>query len=228
MAHSYYVVMGGYAKDDSDADQKFMPENKPRVTLTGKYPEWMIRNNICLLPDLSESQICDNSKANGLAKMLVCTQAIWFCAQCIVRSSQSLTICLLELNTFAHAVCALLIYLLWWNKPLDVEEPSLLVGTRKDEFLALVLGKTTYNYNPDKWVIYIILHESQNKMPKGMKQAEAVFVLDQSRVDMDTYSSAPSGVINLRRGESICGWVYTGVSRTEKPSQTYDSLFEEI
>lgn len=34
MARSYYFVMGGYAMDDSDSDQKFMPENNPRVTLT--------------------------------------------------------------------------------------------------------------------------------------------------------------------------------------------------
>jgi hypothetical protein len=33
---------------------------------------------------------------------------------------------LLELNTFGHAICTLLIYLLWWDKPLDVEQPTLI------------------------------------------------------------------------------------------------------
>ena len=37
---------------------------------------------------------------------------------------------MLELNTFAHAICALAIYFAWWNKPLDVEEPvQLRVGS---------------------------------------------------------------------------------------------------
>lgn len=34
-------------------------------------------------------------------------------------------ISLLELNTFGHAVLALLIYVLWWEKPFDVERPSI-------------------------------------------------------------------------------------------------------
>lgn len=34
-------------------------------------------------------------------------------------------ISLLELNTFGHAVLALLIYILWWEKPFDVERPSI-------------------------------------------------------------------------------------------------------
>ena len=34
-------------------------------------------------------------------------------------------ISLLELNTFGHAALALLIYILWWQKPFDVERPSI-------------------------------------------------------------------------------------------------------
>ncbi|KAK0753677.1 hypothetical protein B0T18DRAFT_484350 [Schizothecium vesticola] len=35
-----------------------------------------------------------------------------------------MTTSLLELNTLAHALCALALYSLWWNKPLDIEEPT--------------------------------------------------------------------------------------------------------
>ena len=38
-----------------------------------------------ILPDLSENEIQSKSKANGLAKSLVCVQALWFIAQCITR-----------------------------------------------------------------------------------------------------------------------------------------------
>ncbi|KAL8813698.1 MAG: hypothetical protein Q9223_006970 [Gallowayella weberi] len=44
--------------------------------------------------------------------------------------SQCLPISLLELNTFAHALCTLVIYLLWWHKPLDVEEPTLITDAK--------------------------------------------------------------------------------------------------
>lgn len=81
-----------------------------------------------LFPDISENEIRDKSKASALAKTLVCIQAGWFCVQCIARLSQGLAISLLELNTFAHAICALLVYLLWWYKPLDIEEPTVMQG----------------------------------------------------------------------------------------------------
>lgn len=76
------------------------------------------------LPDISEEDIKDKSKADGLTKTIVCIQATWFIVQCIVRlTTTGSSISLLELNTFAHAICALLIYGLWWDKPFDVEEP---------------------------------------------------------------------------------------------------------
>ena len=37
------------------------------------------------LPNLSEAEIRSKSKANGLAKTIVCVQALWFIAQCLTR-----------------------------------------------------------------------------------------------------------------------------------------------
>jgi hypothetical protein len=226
MTHSYYFTMGGYAMDDSDSDQKFMPEDTPRITVAKSGLGWLIKNNLCLLPNLSESQVRDKSKASGLAKMLVCTQAIWFCVQCIVRLSQNLTICLLELNTFAHALCALLIYLLWWNKPLDVDEPSLLVGEYKDEFVASSLQMAR-----DR-ITWMGLDKSRNKVPDALDQDVsymARFVLGESHVEQNDRSSAPSNPVTLRKGESFHGWVYTGVQTIWLFStQQYDDYFEEF
>ncbi|KAL9134520.1 MAG: hypothetical protein Q9175_004300, partial [Cornicularia normoerica] len=39
--------------------------------------------------------------------------------------AQRIPISLLELNTFGHAICALLIYLLWWEKPFEVDYPTM-------------------------------------------------------------------------------------------------------
>lgn len=56
--------------------------------------------------------------------------------------TQRSPISLLELNTFGHAVCALLIYLCWWKKPLDISdttffEQSQLVKRRALELMKL-------------------------------------------------------------------------------------------
>ena len=56
----------------------------------------------------------------------MCAQALWFCMQILARIIKALPITLLELNTFAHSICALLIYIIWWNKPLDIEEPTVI------------------------------------------------------------------------------------------------------
>lgn len=74
----------------------------------------------CLLP-LQRAALQDPSKASGLAKMITCTQALWFCSQCIARLCSNMAISLLELNTFAHCISAFCIYLFWWHKPYEVQ-----------------------------------------------------------------------------------------------------------
>lgn len=101
-----------------------------------------------LVPYISEESIRDKSKASGLAKALVCLQTIWFCFQCITRLAFHLPICLLELNTFAHAICTLFIYTLWWDKPLDIVEPTLLSANdeRARPLLALMYMKSEVGF----------------------------------------------------------------------------------
>ena len=126
MAHGFYVVMGGFAMDSSDASEPFLPEGKTRAALTTEGLLFVLKHEPDLLPDVSETQIVDKSKADGLKKLLVCIQAAWFCTSCISRLATSLPISLLELNAMGHAACALLIYAMWWEKPLDVSEPTLI------------------------------------------------------------------------------------------------------
>lgn len=140
MVHSHYLAMGGFALDISDKRLQFLEdEGYKQFTLTKHGFFWVADNEIDLIPDLSKTDIQDKSKANGLAKTLVCLQAIWFCIQCIVRLTQGLTISLLELNTFAYALCTLLIYVLWWDKPLDIGSQTLLQGPGSKELAALML-----------------------------------------------------------------------------------------
>ncbi|KAK3632039.1 hypothetical protein LTR22_020779 [Elasticomyces elasticus] len=128
IVHSHFALMGGFAIDLPASDHNIVPGKPERLRLTIEGLKLMASIDPKLLPDISREAIQDKSKASPLAKTIVCLQALWFCVQCITRLIQGLSISLLELNTFAHALCAFVIYGLWWNKPLDVEEPLLLQG----------------------------------------------------------------------------------------------------
>ena len=137
LIHGFYIVMGGYAFDVSrDTKPRIWPRKVDRLTPSPiAVLSCLISQDKDLrevLPFLTEEEIWDKSKANGLAKTIVCVQAAWFCTQCIARVGQGMPISLLELNTFAHAICALLVYVLWWNKPLDVHEPTVIDVSQSD------------------------------------------------------------------------------------------------
>lgn len=135
LVHGFYAIMGGFAtsttKDDHLPDgapvsSNFLPGSRARLILTSQGLRFLLEHNVGLLPQLSEEEIQDKSKADGVKKTLVCTQALWFVLSCLTRLANNLPISLLELNALAHATCALVIYAMWWHKPLDVEEPTIL------------------------------------------------------------------------------------------------------
>src|SRR5438034_5099238 len=129
MTHGYYAAMGGFAFDTHNEVDNFLPGSCKRLTLTFAGIQLMAKmNRLHLLPDISKDQIEDKSKASGLAKLLICLQAGWFCVGCLVRWIRGLAISLLELNALAHSIMTLVVYVLWWDKPLDVDEPSLMRG----------------------------------------------------------------------------------------------------
>ena len=138
MTHSFYAIMGGFAFDTSDAEPNFLPNHRSRLCISVCGLIYIAKKAPELIPDIAEKQIKDKSKADSLSKFIVCLQALWFCVQCITRVSQRKAISLLELNTFVHALCALLIYALWWYKPQSIEEPTLLQGQKQWEMCAFL------------------------------------------------------------------------------------------
>lgn len=123
--HSFYALMGGFVFDDSRNSDSFPSSGgEEQVVIHRTLLLWLAENEPDLIPDISTGHITDKSKANRLAKFLACIQASWFGLQVITRLGLGLAVTLLELNVFAHVVCALLTYAFWWNKPLDIDEPT--------------------------------------------------------------------------------------------------------
>jgi hypothetical protein len=86
---------------------------------------------LATFPDLRlprEENIQDFSKADAFTKAFACVQSIWLIVQSIARASQGLPITQLELSTMAFVMCALIMYLLWWDKPFGVEQRIVLIG----------------------------------------------------------------------------------------------------
>ncbi|KAI0096580.1 hypothetical protein GGR51DRAFT_543126 [Nemania sp. FL0031] len=110
LTYCFYAVMGGFTRKDNKAIIKptaliYLAKEKGRFI----QPE----NNI-------EAR----GHADGLAKALICVQVGWMVIQCIGRTSMNLPVSLLEIHVLAYVVCALIVYGLWFQKPLDVALPT--------------------------------------------------------------------------------------------------------
>ncbi|KAJ7811856.1 hypothetical protein B0H13DRAFT_2472211 [Mycena leptocephala] len=111
---------------------------------------------------MSTEDIMDKSKSDALSKGLALAQSLWFTTQCLARVHQHLAITELEVATLAFAVVNIFIWLLWWNKPLDVQR-QIVVGPSKlpdpllirphahwvIRFLSAIVGiDNNYEYDP--------------------------------------------------------------------------------
>jgi hypothetical protein len=68
-------------------------------------------------------EIFDRSKGDEVTKGLAMLQTAWFIAQCVARRIQRLPLTELEVITLAFGAVNLVIYIIWWEKPLDVRYP---------------------------------------------------------------------------------------------------------
>lgn len=130
--------MGGFAMS---TDSSSLPNDWTRAAVTPHGLLFVLEQAPPLFPRTSRADIRDKSKADGVKKTVVCMQAIWFGVNVVTRLAQGLPIALLELNAAAHAICTLVIYAMWWDKPLDVEEPTLLGESKveaSDELMAFM------------------------------------------------------------------------------------------
>lgn len=130
LAHGFYGSMGGFAIDLETTDDPLSSlfGDHRRLSLTARGLALLAECGY--IPDISVYDIKDKNKADGLAKLLVCIQAGWMIVQVTSRAATGLATTLLEVHTVAHVVCALVMYVIWWHKPRQVESPTLLKGAR--------------------------------------------------------------------------------------------------
>ena len=133
--HSFYAVMGGFVFETSTPT--FGPHS--RFALTGDGVLFLLEHAPELISDISETSILNRSRSDGLGKALLIVQLFYFCISCAARWAQSLPLTLLEVSTLAHAICAVATYLVWWKKPFDIADPTVISGLQVDEVAAYLL-----------------------------------------------------------------------------------------
>jgi len=72
---------------------------------------------------VTESEILDKSKSDPLGKLFTVLQTAWFIVQYLERWITRQPRTQLEVMTLAYAALNILTYALWWEKPLNIQEP---------------------------------------------------------------------------------------------------------
>ncbi|KAI3323706.1 hypothetical protein HD806DRAFT_522284 [Xylariaceae sp. AK1471] len=130
--YCFYAVMGGFVVDVSP-----IHDYLEYVTIKPQGLVFLAQRGHFI--DLSENAIRDKSKADILAKVIVCIQVMWLIIQSIGRKVEGLPIALLEYHVLAHVACALGLYLFWFKKPFDVQEATIVDSSKFTDELALML-----------------------------------------------------------------------------------------
>ena len=144
MTHGFFVIMGGFhlfehgSVETSNNDEAVLREDDvPLHPLAASdlYGDATRRSNRDMHQSVradinftsftvpTKEEIEDKGKSDWLAKSLVLLQTSWFVMQCIAHAIEHLPITHLEIVTLAYAAMNFVIYIFWWNKPLNVNRP---------------------------------------------------------------------------------------------------------
>ncbi|KAF2833866.1 hypothetical protein CC86DRAFT_462124 [Ophiobolus disseminans] len=155
----FYLIMGGFIVEHDSGEEKHRKFMKPEYLIelcTQKKIPW---------PEVDEDDIDDRSKADGLVKLLALTQISWFVIQSIGRAAQGLAVTTVELFTLGIVVWAVMIYIVLWQKPFDVQRPTV-VYLKGSEFEDVIkrdpdvkrvsfINNSSTTRNDDLWSIGI-------------------------------------------------------------------------
>ena len=126
MAHGFFIIMGGFHLFERSSEEKNDTKSisqEDDVPLHPLLASDLIQDHLYSFAMPTEAEIKDRGKGDWLAKCLVLVQTSWFVMQCIARAVERLPVTHLEIVTLAYAAMNFVIYIFWWNKPLNVTRP---------------------------------------------------------------------------------------------------------
>ncbi|KAF8331024.1 uncharacterized protein EI90DRAFT_3058240 [Cantharellus anzutake] len=120
--HSYFVVMNGFF-DTSEQKSVIPGKDDEPSTFLEQYPGIIEKSGDHRRAVTTRDEILDRSKGDPFAKSIVVAQLLWFIAQYVGRWAAHLHRSQLEAMTLAYAVLSIIVYILWWDKPLNIRFP---------------------------------------------------------------------------------------------------------
>ncbi|KAJ7620385.1 hypothetical protein FB45DRAFT_150362, partial [Roridomyces roridus] len=114
--HGFFFAMGGFV------------DSTGRVLCSDK--DLAEPGVLSAISNIKLADIMDKSKGDALSKGVALAQGLWFTTQCLARVHQHLVVTQLELATMAFVLMNIFIWLLWWNKPLEVKQQITLASAR--------------------------------------------------------------------------------------------------
>ncbi|KAF4969086.1 hypothetical protein FSARC_3609 [Fusarium sarcochroum] len=128
--------MGGIVLDVSS-----LHDDYTLLTLT---PEGLLylagKRHFIDVPDLT---IKDKSRPDAFAKIVVVFQVVWMVLENCTRLDVGLPVTIIEGHTLIHVVTAVAMYILWFKKPLNVYDPTVIKPVAFKEHAALMLMRCT-------------------------------------------------------------------------------------
>ena len=126
MTHGYFIIMGGFhlferGYNETSNDDRCVSQENDIPLHPLKESDLLRYSESFTMP--TEAEIKDKGKGDWLAKSFVLLQTSWFVMQCIARAVEHLPVTYLEIVTLAYVAMNFVIYVFWWNKPLNVNRP---------------------------------------------------------------------------------------------------------
>ncbi|KAF8327810.1 uncharacterized protein EI90DRAFT_3067083 [Cantharellus anzutake] len=115
LTHSYFVVMNGFF--DPSEGSVVGPNDLQ------EYPGIIENTGDTRKVAITKKEILDRSKSDAFSKSLIVLQLLWFITQYVGRWAGHLHISQLETMTLAYAALCLVLYVLWWDKPVNIQFP---------------------------------------------------------------------------------------------------------
>ena len=228
LVHAHYAVMGGFAfyasYDDEIPKSAFEIFTDPRcIVETPNFTGLLyIMKHFphIIITDITEEEILDRAASSSLSKALLVVQVAWFCTNCASRLFQHLPLSLLEISTAAHAFCTLLIYFVWWSKPLNVAAPTVLRDREAREVCAL-LKCSNDEYNKALEMVQRreagLLDSSMPTRPYGSDEIKITLAAAALRQLLPNPEQPPSS----SNFHSRHGMLVPGASRVESPDADF-------
>ena len=124
--HGFFIIMGGFHLFKRSSEEKSGTQSISQEDDYSLHPllvEDLVHDDIYTFTMPTEAEIKDRGKSDWLAKSVVLLQTSWFVIQCIARGIEHLPVTHLEIVTLAYAAMNFVIYVFWWNKPLNINRP---------------------------------------------------------------------------------------------------------